>query len=82
MYKRTKHKRRRIKILRFFELIVLPIITAIIILFFFFVVAVSLFGVTFSSAWHMIGIISLIVLFIGGVLFEISREIIKKILKK
>ena len=82
MYKRTKNTRRRIRVLWFFENIVLPLATSIIIMFVMFIIAISVFGIRFSSGWHLLVIIGLIVILIGGLVFEISRELIKKILKK
>lgn len=82
MYKRTKNIRRRIKVLRFFEVVVLPLATSINIMFLMFIIAISVFGVRFSSRLHMLVIVGLIVALIGGLVFEISRELIKKILKK
>ncbi|MEI8007981.1 MAG: hypothetical protein WCI00_00595 [bacterium] len=46
------------------------------------IIAISVFGVRFSSGYHMLVIVGLIVALIGGLVFEISRELIKKILKK
>jgi ABC-type polysaccharide/polyol phosphate export permease len=80
MYKKTKFIRIRIKILQFFELIVLPIAIAAVIMLFLFGFAVNILGVRFSSPAQMITILVLIVIFIGGIIFELSRVIIKKIL--
>lgn len=82
MYKKTKRKRRSIKVRVFLELFVLPIIFSALILLIIFIVAVKVFGVQFSSPLELIVILFFAILIIGDVVFFASRAIIKKIIKK
>jgi hypothetical protein len=69
----------RIKILQFFELVILPIAISGLIILILFGIS-NLLGVRFASWKQMIGILLLIIVVIGGIIFEFSRIIIKKIL--
>ena len=75
-------KRRRLTLLHFVEQIVLPFITTILILLLALAIAVGVFGVKFSSMIQMMSILGLIIFVLGGLLFEISRQLIKQLLKK
>ncbi|MEI6672225.1 MAG: hypothetical protein WCL02_02440 [bacterium] len=80
MYKKTQHKRRRIKIRKFFEDYLLPIVLTIIILFALFIGFV-LFGGKFTSLTHLIVSIGLGIFILGRLFFEVSKLIVKKIFK-
>ena len=80
MYKKTRHKRRRIKVLQFFELIMLPLFISGLILMLMLWIVIDPLGIRFSSPVQMIVILLAIILFIGGIIFEFSRVIIKRIL--
>lgn len=80
MNKKTKHKRRRIKVRQFFEFIFLPIIISGLLLLLMVWVMIEPLGIRFSSEIQMLTILIIIIIVIGSVLFEISRIIIKKLM--
>ena len=82
MYKNSKHKRKRIHIRRFFELIILPLVISALILLFIFWIMIDVIRFQFTSVEQM-----RVILIGGGIViasgvFEISRMIIKRLLKK
>lgn len=81
-FDRIYHKRSRIRILHFLEQILLPFVTTLLILLFAFIIAIGVFGVRFSSPIQMVVILGLIIFVVGGLVFEISRQLIKKVLRK
>jgi len=80
MYKKTKHKRRRIKVRQFFELIFLPILVSALFLLLIVWVMIEPLGIKFSSELQLIVVLIAIIVVIGSILFEISRIIIKNMM--
>ncbi len=81
MYKKTKHKRRRIHMREFFEAEILPYIFTALILFICFLIAVAL-GARFSSIGNMILWILGIGFLFGSFLLEYFKKNIKDIIKR
>lgn len=81
IYKKTRFKRMRINARLFVELILLPLLVSAIILMFILWLIVDPLGVRFDNYAQMITIFCAIIFVIGGIVFEISRIIIKKLIK-
>lgn len=80
MYKKTKHKRRIIRIRECFETHILPYILTGFILFICFIVAIAL-GVEFNSPGNMIIWVFGIGFVVGNILVEYLKTNIKSIIK-
>ncbi len=76
------NKRRRIKIRKFIERIILPLMISTLLLLIGFIIAVTFFDVRFASLSKMIIILIIAIFLIGEVVFAISHEIIQKIMKR
>ena len=80
MYKKSKHKRRRIKTMKYFEMNILPYILTGITLFLIFIIVIAS-GVRFSSLGNMILLVGGIGLVVGSILLDFFKMNITEIIK-
>lgn len=81
MYKKTKHKRRRIALRKFMEEIVIPLAFTILILYAIFILLVML-GLRFNSLTELIIYVGVVLFLVFGIVHEISKRIMKKFFRK
>ncbi|MCX6825113.1 MAG: hypothetical protein NTY80_02700 [candidate division SR1 bacterium] len=81
MKKIIRIKRIRVLLRRFLEHIVLPFLISALMFLFLLWVAIDILGFRFSSGLQMIVILLVVAAIIGGILFEVAKSIVKRILK-
>ena len=80
MYKKSKHKRRTIKLMRYFETNILPYIFTGITLFLIFIIAIAS-GIRFSSVGNMILWVVGVGLIVGSILLDFFKMNITEIMQ-